>query len=207
MIYPFRGTMSVQKPGPTLKHVGNEKSWSSLGKSHMDVRSGDFQYGLYYLQQNGVTGDIWVGNECDNIFEALQGDDSYISEQGRKALLSFLPHYFLDGWPDGSIPDLKGIWTGIQGHTADGLPVVGKLPGHLTGRDGSDDEWIAAGFNGYGMDKCWLTGEAVAQLMTGRGLPCWFPKSYLITEERIAGGLHVDRALSNWQKVAENGSW
>ncbi|KAF2010483.1 FAD dependent oxidoreductase [Aaosphaeria arxii CBS 175.79] len=201
-IYPFRGTMSVQKAGPNLKNLGNEKSWSSMSRSQFDLKSGVFQYGLYYLQQNGKTGDIWVGNECDNVLEALQSDDTYVSEEGRKALLSFLPNYFLEGWPSGSKPDLKAIWTGIQGHTADGLPVVGKVPEHLTGRQGSDDEWVAAGFNGYGMDKCWLTGEALASIMMDRGVATWFPKCFLLTEERLEKTLHLEHALENWRSIA-----
>lgn len=71
-----------------------------------------------------------------------------------------------------------------MGFTADGLPLVGNLTGEYTGRTGSN-EWIAAGFNGHGMDKCWLTGQALAAMVLGEDAPLWFPTSYLVGEERL----------------------
>ena len=56
----------------------------------------------------------------------------------------------------------------------------------MTGRSG-DGEWIAAGFNGHGMDKAWLTGEAIAQMVLHGTSPQWFPGSYLCNDERFDG--------------------
>ena len=75
-------------------------------------------------------------------------------------------------------------WTGIMGATADGRPYVGEVPG-------KKGLWITAGFNGHGMVLCLKSAEARVKMMDGgveaEGLE-WFPKSFLITEERIAKG-------------------
>ena len=52
-------------------------------------------------------------------------------------------------------------WAGIMGFTADGLPLIGRwdaLPG-LT---------VAAGFNGNGFSWAAITGQIVADLLTGQ---------------------------------------
>lgn len=54
----------------------------------------------------------------------------------------------------------------------------------MTGRKG-EGEWIAAGFNGYGMVNSWGCGKALARLMVGMDVGEDFPTSYLITEERV----------------------
>jgi hypothetical protein len=45
-------------------------------------------------------------------------------------------------------------------------------------------EWLAAGFNGHGMDKCWLSGEAIAKMVLGEAVP-GFPRAYLLSDGRI----------------------
>jgi glycine/D-amino acid oxidase-like deaminating enzyme len=53
------------------------------------------------------------------------------------------------------------MWAGIMGFTADGLPLIGRMasnPG-LT---------LAAGFNGGGFSWAAITGQIVADLLTGR---------------------------------------
>ena len=99
-------------------------------------------------------------------------------------------------------------WTGIMGATADGRPFVGKVPGkmdyrHLPDYDGPEEDvplrnlWISAGFNGHGMVLCLKSAEALVKMIEndGRGWqndgPArvdgldWFPKSFLISEERL----------------------
>jgi glycine/D-amino acid oxidase-like deaminating enzyme len=74
------------------------------------------------------------------------------------------------------------------------MPLVGKLPGQLTGRDG-DGEWIAAGFNGGGMCMCWRVGEAVAAMVNGGDPPSWLPDALLLSSERLAYALTVENSL------------
>lgn len=114
-------------------------------------------------------------------------------------------------------PGVKTVWSGIMGFTGDHLPLVGRLPHHVTGRGPSASqsqadatsaettngtpngldvqnergsgkgEFIAAGFNGYGMANCWSAGEAVAKIALGHDEEAdeFLPRSYRCTEERL----------------------
>lgn len=205
-VYPFRNTMSVQKAGPNLENIGGDRSWTSLIKTELDTSTGLYREGLFYLQQNVRTGDIWVGNECSSLFKTISGDDTTVSAEAMEALLSFLPTYFREGWPAGEKPQIRAMWTGIMGHSSDGLPLVGNLPGTASGRTG-EGEWIAGAYNGYGMDKAWLTGEALVHMIAGEGVPAWFPKCFLIDEKRVREDLTLDRAMAKWASIARTGDW
>ncbi|CAH0042085.1 unnamed protein product, partial [Clonostachys rhizophaga] len=192
-VYPFRGTMSVQEASPTL-NKGDFRSWSGMNQQSLDPDTGMYKSGLFYLQQNAHTGDIWVGTEVSHLRDTLSSDDTYISSDSWEELSKFLPNYFL-GWGKAELGRIKGIWAGIQGHTTDGLPLVGKIPEKVTGRPGSTGEWIAAGFNGYGMDKCWLTGQALAKMVLGQEVDEWFPKCYYISEARVEQAMSMANLL------------
>ena len=78
--------------------------------------------------------------------------------------------------------------------TADFLPLVGRLPDFITDSTSqnvsSGSQWIAAGFNGYGMPQCWGAGEAVAKLILGgdqgrQEVFEWLPDLFEVTKERF----------------------
>lgn len=112
---------------------------------------------------------------------------------------------------------VKSLWSGIMGFTPDHVPWVGKLPESVASPHGhylsaastspttittngtangsahgapseAGGEYIAAGFNGYGMPLCWGCGEAVAKMLLGQldEISEWFPESFKITEQRLA---------------------
>lgn len=61
-------------------------------------------------------------------------------------------------------PQLSGVnvvrcWSGIMGFTADGLPLIGKMPG-------TPGLMLAAGFNGGGFSWAAITGKIVAAELT-----------------------------------------
>lgn len=178
-IYPSRGTMSSQKPGPSFPNLGALASWTHFSKATYDSETGVFGTGLYYAQQNEHTGDIFIGGERQRVADLLSSDDSLVASEARESLCAILPKIFRAVEPVGE----QRVWSGIMGFTSDGLPLVGKLPSEITRRDG-DGEWIAAGFNGHGMDKCWLTGEAVARMVLGKE-SSEFPDAFLLTSERL----------------------
>ncbi|RSL52727.1 hypothetical protein CEP53_007993 [Fusarium sp. AF-6] len=199
-------TPATKKAGPYLEHLGNQRSWSYLAKSTLDPVTGFFRSGLYYLQQHGTTGDIWAGTDYSNLFDILTSDDTSVPGHAVEALLRFLPEYFAKGWPSGELPELKGVWTGLQGHTSDGIPLVGRLTKDLSGRDG-EGEWFAGGYNGYGMDKAWMTGEALSSMITRNVVPDWFPKAFLMTEERLQREVTVEKSVAKWVSIAKTGDW
>lgn len=201
-IYPFRGTMTVQKPGSKLKNLGASRSWSLSQKPTLEADTGFYNTGLFYLQQNALTGRIWIGNETAHMKDILTADDTTIPEAARQALSRVLPNLFLEGWGTEKTSEIEAIWSGIQGHTADGLPVVGQIPSSITGNAADDGQWIAAGFNGYGMDKCWLTGKALVGMILGEDVSDWFPQAFMVTEERLQGELTARKTVLKFAKMA-----
>ena len=202
-IYPFRGTMTEQKPGPELPNVGGERSWSLSHRPQLDARTGLWETGLFYLQQNALTGRVWIGNETALMKDILTSDDTYVPEEAKQALEQMLPNFFLNGWGSAKTSEIEAIWSGIQGHTSDGLPIVGKVPPSVIGNKEDDGQWVAAGFNGYGMDKCWLTGEALVNMIFGQDVSGWFPEAFLVTEERLKAKLSVGTTLLKFAAMAE----
>lgn len=185
-IFPLRGTMSVQEAGPELPQQGGERSWSTVDKPRYDAQEGTISYGLYYITQNAKTGDVFIGGEKQKIEEALSSDDTQTSAVSRCTLENILPTIFAKGWREGEVPEVRKLWSGIMGFTPDHLPLVGQIPRDITGREGNG-EYIAAGFNGYGMPLCWGCGEAVAKIVLGREAEVskWLPRSFLITPKRM----------------------
>ncbi|KAI8650604.1 DAO domain-containing protein [Fusarium keratoplasticum] len=179
-LYPLRGTMSTQKLGPSFPHVGDRMSWSHISKGTYDGETRHIHLGLYYAQQNAKTGVMFLGGESQSLSGLLTSDDSFVGDDARDTLTSAAPRI----WKDAAPAEPLKVWSGIMGFTADGMPLVGRLPAGLTGRAGSG-EWIAAGFNGHGMDKCWLSGEALARMVLGEEVVPGFPRAYLLTARRI----------------------
>ncbi|KAH7061301.1 FAD dependent oxidoreductase [Macrophomina phaseolina] len=184
-LFPFRGTMTVQSCGPAFPNEGDSRAFSFYGSGSFSSDTKAFDLGLHYMQQNARTGDVFIGGETEDVDGILNSDDSQISPRSLKTLETILPVEFAsDVWKDGEGPKVESSWSGIMGFTADGVPLVGQLPKIATGRE-EGGEWIAAGFNGYGMANCWLSGEAVAGMMRGEDVTEWLPECYLATPERL----------------------
>lgn len=183
-LHPLRGTMSTQVSTPAFGHHGVARAWSisHAGRYHKDT--GYFEAGLYYSNQNPKTNDIFIGGETVKIDELFVSDDTTIRPEAKENIETVLPRYFENGWGEGERPEIRKVWSGIMGFTSDGLPLVGNVPGSITGRAG-DGEWIAAGFCGYGMPQCWSAGEAVAKMIFGEDVSEWLPEVYRITDERL----------------------
>lgn len=111
-----------------------------MNQESLDPEIRTYHSRLYYLQQNSRTGDIWIGTENSYLQDILKSDNTYITSESWEALSKFLPNYFSEGWNKAEPAQIKGIWSGIQGHTADGLPLVGRIPEKVTGRPGSTGE-------------------------------------------------------------------
>ncbi|KAI1073219.1 hypothetical protein LB507_010863 [Fusarium sp. FIESC RH6] len=200
-LYPLRGTMSTQKLGPGFPHAGDTMSWSQESHGTYDGKTGHVHLGLYYAQQNAKTGVMFLGGESQSLRTLLSSDDSSVADDARATLTSAAPKIWKDAAPARPLE----VWSGIMGFTADGMPIVGKLPRSLTGRLGSG-EWIAAGFNGHGMDKCWLSGEAIARMVLGERDVAGFPKAYLVTDERVKTWSPETAAKTLMEQIIHGGS-
>lgn len=182
--------MSVQTPKADFPRLGHRLSWALQKDSTYDSSKGIVEPGLYYATQNANTGDMFIGGERSNIFETITSDDSIICDTARENIEHILPQVF--GNYDNGV--VKGVWSGILAFTVDFSPLVGQLPDFVTGHTrkskASGEQWIAAGFNGYGMPQCWGAGEAVAKLILGgdegrEEVFEWLPEIFEVTKERF----------------------
>ncbi|KAJ5388338.1 FAD dependent oxidoreductase superfamily protein [Penicillium cosmopolitanum] len=179
-IYPLRGTMSVQEPGSDFPLLGDHFSWSSINEFTYRPESDAWDTQYHYVQQNAKTGEIWIGGECQKLSELLTSDDSTVGETTQQKLSTVLPSIFSNVEPH----QVRQVWSGIMAFTSDGCPIVGRIPSSISGREGQG-EWIAAGYNGHGMDKAWLCGEGIARMALGEGSVPGLPQIYLLGEERL----------------------
>jgi glycine/D-amino acid oxidase-like deaminating enzyme len=184
-MYPRRGTMSVQSPGSSFPDNSAKQSWSFYFRPEHDAQVGDVETGRYYGFQSKETGHLWIGGDRDSIDGFISADDSQIDAHAEKNLRQILPKLFSKDWVKSS-GDVQGIWTGIMCYTGDQLPFIGRLPASATQRQGSG-EWIAAGWNTYGMTNGLLCGDALGKIIVGQDVSEWFPEAYMITEERLKG--------------------
>ncbi|KAJ9621075.1 hypothetical protein H2204_012056 [Knufia peltigerae] len=194
-LYPLRGQMTVQTVNPEFPRTGAQRSYSPMWAKGFDYitqspgEDGSLYLGGGLLQDGGLEKDEDLGNP----------DDSSLSAGCLRHLESVPSRAFVRG--KGSSIEKK--WTGIMGFTGDGLPLVDRVHKFLSGREECDDdpraggEWIAAGWDGYGMVHCWLTGKALAAMVLGHEdeVVEWFPRQeFACTEERL-GKMNPESAL------------
>ncbi|KAH7024768.1 FAD dependent oxidoreductase-domain-containing protein [Microdochium trichocladiopsis] len=184
-MYPRRGTMSVQRPGPSFPRMSGKQSWSFYFTPEHDRVVGDVETGRYYGFQNGDSGDLWIGGDRDSIDSFISTDDSRIDHHADKNLRGVLPRLFGREWIQAA-GDVRAIWTGVMCYTGDHMPFIGRLPSSATGRPGAG-EWIAGGWNTYGMTNGFICGDALGKIMLGEDVSEWFPDIYRITEQRLGG--------------------
>ncbi|KAL4890644.1 FAD dependent oxidoreductase [Aspergillus ambiguus] len=195
-VHPYKGTMTVQDPGHSIPNRGHALSWGFHYPAKYDLHSKRWAAGLYYLLQNAKTGHFYFGGEDTRIDLCLTSDDSYAAEasviQLREKLPAFLGCAGSNKWA------ILSSWSGIMGFSADGLPVVGQLPTHLTGREGMG-EYLAVAFNGYGMANCLMSGKALAMIMLGEDDHTLLPGAYRVTDARLKELLTVEQAAKHFQ--------
>lgn len=163
-----------------------------------DEQTGILDTGIKYMQQNARTGELFFGGDTDVLENMINSDDAGINSHSKNYIATALPQIFENGWNDpvsgdALTPEISNVWSGIIGNTADKVPLVGRLPPSVSDGDDNAGEWIAAGFNGYGMPQCWSSGEAIAKMALGEPVPEWLPTTLWCTEERLEG-LTIDAA-------------
>ncbi|KAJ5554842.1 hypothetical protein N7535_007285 [Penicillium sp. DV-2018c] len=113
---------------------------------------------IYQISRND--GSIIVGG-ASHLFKKSREewynnpDDSKLITVAADHFNGYMQRTFL-GWDD-SKAEVKQVWTGVMGYSADSLPHVGDVPG-------KPGQFIAAGFNGHGMPTAFLSGKAVADM-------------------------------------------
>jgi len=145
-VFPFRGQVLATEPlpGEVADPFG---AWAM---------SSNFCYEYFRVHRRRfvVGGMRWSvkGQEEGTL------DDATVNPQVTENLLGYVARHF---------PSLRGVpfpyaWTGIMAGTADGLPLLGALPG----RPGL---FVHLAFNGYGLSFAFEGGALLAeQVLTGR---------------------------------------
>jgi glycine/D-amino acid oxidase-like deaminating enzyme len=186
-LWPFRGQMTVQSVPKNFPRLGGERSWSTVWERGFD----------YVTQSPGPDGSLYWGGGLLQVPDGAEreldlgcSNDSELSHECLKRLETAAGRAF----EDGEQAQIVRKWTGIMGCTGDGLPLVDRLPEYVSGREDCNvedgGEWIAAGFNGFGMVNCWLSGKGLAHIITGRKeeVRSWFPiDEFACRKERLNG--------------------
>lgn len=161
-LVPVRGQMTALTPSESFPRLGSDTSWSLCWDN------GGFDYMTQAEDSEGhvfLGGGLTQGAEA-GVVDLDRIDDTDLNEPALKHLCSVLPRCFKGG----ENTTLNKAWTGIMGFTADGYPLVGKMPEELSTKklveSTTGHEWIAAGFSGYGMVNCWQSGRAVADMIS-----------------------------------------
>ncbi|KAJ5753468.1 uncharacterized protein N7511_007621 [Penicillium nucicola] len=116
--------------------------------------------GAYIYQISRKDGSLIVGGASHTFKDDLK---EWYNQPNDGTLVRNMEHYFdgymqrtFFGWED-SGAEVKHIWSGVMGYSADSLPHVGNVPD-------KPGQFIAAGFNGHGMPVAYLSGKAVANM-------------------------------------------
>jgi len=173
-VWPLRGQMTAQSMPPEFPRVGASRSWSAIYAKGFD----------YITQSPGDDGSLYFGGGfgqggLENEEDIGNSDDSQLSIHPLRHLEAAPAKVFAHA--EGAKVEKK--WTGVMGFTGDYMPLVDRLSTDISGREDCDPkvggEWIAAGFNGYGMVHSWLSGKALANMLAGREAEIldWFPRT------------------------------
>ncbi|KAK7704162.1 hypothetical protein SLS64_008720 [Diaporthe eres] len=115
----------------------------------------------------------------------------------------------------------KRVWVGIEGGSRDSQPFVGLLPQSATMRPvknaSAGGEWVSAAFDGECMCFACLCGRALSLMIASgnadgqeaAGVPECFPRSFLVTEQRLASRNVTRREAHHWMypRMAKALSW
>ena len=189
VIVPLRGHMTAQRPGSGLPKDG-------LATTYSFIYNDGYEYMIPRPRGSMFAGDIMIGGG------ATKGPDEGMCEYGNTddtttdaVILKYVENSAADrfgsNWGyDHSDGRLRRAWTGVMGYSADGFPLIGKMPGE-------DDLYIAASFQGSGMVLCFDSTRALFEIMehADEALDQWFPKAFRVTHERMKrkfrGRLHA----------------
>ncbi|KAF3934881.1 hypothetical protein ABW19_dt0203947 [Dactylella cylindrospora] len=202
-LFPFQAQMSAQTPPEDLPPMGEKYSWSFIHKQGFDYLT---QRPTVYKKNPDGTASIeggemmfgggWAQTGNNGMDVIGVADDTKLNYLAAGYLSGLLPYVFGSGTDDGKKrafggANVKDMWTGVIGFSADVLPFVGKVPASVSTRGQPKPEkqengvrtgeWISAGFSGEGMVNCWGSGTALARMVLGEDVG----KNSRVKEKRV----------------------
>lgn len=179
-IVPLYGVCTAQRPGMNLPQTGLDHTYSFIYKR-------GFEYMISRQKGTKYEGDIVIGGGLcaspeSEVNHFGNTNDNEVDQQTAKYLAGCTEGLFKDNWgEDHGEGRLRRVWSGVMGFSADGHPLVGKLPNE-------EGLFIDASFQGHGMVLCFLCAKAAANIILdcdGPDLDSWFPRCYRVTEQRL----------------------
>jgi gamma-glutamylputrescine oxidase len=156
-VIPMRGQIYISEPAPLV--------FETAGYSH---------YGYWYFRQvveadQPGYGRWLMGGARHLHYDTENNNPSEATSDGVQS--------DLEAWTARHFPELSDVavdrrWAGIMGFTADGLPLVGKLPGY-------ERVGFSVGFNGHGMGLGVMVAKRAVELMVEGKDPGLFAASRL----------------------------
>lgn len=168
-VSPVRGNVVHYMP------LKNEKATSTFGFDS------EYSYWLRYTQHDydyliqRREGDVIVGRA--NTARRATGDDSETDMSPMSHLRGMARQ--VSAQPSDTV-NISHAWSGILGFSQDKSPFVGRLP-----FPGRSHQWVCGAYHGIGMTKAFRTAEMMALLLLGKEVPEEYPRSMLITSERM----------------------
>jgi len=203
-LFPIRGQMTLQAVPPSFPRVGSKESWILHYCPGYDyITQSPLPTGEMYLG-GGLLKALLSGNVLMEDMDVGNARDDQQSEEALKALEGVIEERFRNGYG----ARIMNKWTGIMGFTIDDVPMAGKVPPEISGRDPGknlNNEWVAAGFGGNGMSHCWLTGKALAEMVLygEENIDDWFPrKAFACSSERLQRASLGERISMFMQTIA-----
>lgn len=189
-LYPVRGQMTAQAPTDRFGKPGGHQSWSI-----------HYGTGFDYMTASGESGEIFLGGGLGQAYlHGLHEVGNVRDDVNSPLALAHLSGIINAVWGkderQSASSHVLAAWTGVMGFTTDGLPMVGRLSKEATSREGQS-EWIAAGFNGYGMANAWLSGKHIADQLLRKEDDGIVPKSYRYSAKRL-GGMFAEGGARHW---------
>jgi glycine/D-amino acid oxidase-like deaminating enzyme len=210
LIVPCRGQMSALIPLSSIS--GSNRLKTSMGfegdglDDYLIQRPDD--KGGHLMFGGGRTHGKSIGVTDDSTFDEITA--RYLRRE-------LIDAFELPERSDGKL-EMQAVkqWTGIMGFSRDEVPWVGPVPG-------KEGVFVAAGYTGHGMPNTWLSGKAVASMVSasldGENMAgaveaarksTGLPRAYQVSTERIAkamaGGSVEERdeaEMSRDQRIRE----
>lgn len=201
-LFPVNHPMSVHGLTPPPPDDTGRYSVRLIQRPTVDYRTGILKPGQYSVVQDGhsLTYHVSPGPQTVASLFPMSGEDALqLSKNDHRERIHRLfrqPVERLEDWLDLGSSSADEPCDGTYrlntlrlssrcvGYTADVLPLVGAIP-VLNIHTRQHRQWIAAGCNGRGLDKCWLMGEYLVAMIAGEFVDSRLPDCYQITQARL----------------------
>lgn len=217
-LFPLNHPMSVQGLTPVPPDNSNEYAWRLVQRPTVDYQTGTFTPSQYSVVQDEPSHAYYLAGGPQTVpgLIPMSGEDALqLSKNDHRERIHRLfrqPVERLEDWVDLATSsadepsdgtyraDCQSLLSKCVGYTADLRPLVGVIP-VPNAYERHNRQWIAAGCNGRGLDKCWMMGESLVAMIAGEFVDHRLPECYHINRDRL-NTMHAPDFLNRLLQVA-----